>query len=512
MIHTSRSGPIRIAMVAAALVGAFAAAAAAAEPADRAMIAAAKRGDWAGVARLLEQGASAAAVRPDGATALHWASYRDHVETAALLIRKGASVNAANYLGATPLWLAAENGSSAMIRTLLGAGANPNAALLSGETPLMVAARTGNVDVVRRLLASGANPNAKERTYGDQTALMWAISEKHPAIVDALLAHGADVQARTRVWTQTVKVSTPAQNHPEYIVDVQQGGNTPLLFAAQAGDLASARLLIAAGANVNDTTGAAVSVTTIAAHSGHGPVARLLLEKGADPNAAAAGYTALHAAILREDETLVEVLLAHGANPNAPLAKATPVRRQSADHHLPPAFVGATPLWLAARFGLPGAMRVLAKAGADPLYRHQVSYWNELRGYAIGRVNEGTITPLMAAAGMGFEICACPTEQVDSERPSRAESEERRLAAVTVALELGVDPNVANADGDTALHFLAGKGYDTIVRTLAEKGARLDVRNAKGQTPLDVAKAARGREKTAALLQQLAARQGITGQ
>jgi uncharacterized protein len=429
-----------------------------------------------------------------------------------LLIRAGAKVNAANYLGATPLWLAAENGSSVMVRTLLEARADPNLALLSGETPLMTASRAGNADVVRQLLAKGADVNAKERSYGNQTALMWAVSERHSTVVEALLSHGADVHARTRIWTQTVKVSTPAQNHPEYIVDVQQGGNTALLFAAQAGDVASARLLVAAGANVNDTTGGGVGVTTIAAHSGNGDLAAFLLQQGADPNAAGAGYTALHAAILREDAVLVGKLLAHGANPNVRIEKATPTRRQSADFHLAPAFVGATPLWLAARFGASESMRLLAKQGADPGFVHHVAYWDELRGYAIGRVTEGNTTALMAAAGMGYEICACPADQVDSDRPGLPESEERRLQAVAAAAELGIDPNAANADGNTALHFVVSKGYDRIVTLLVEKGARLDVKNKKGQTPLDVAAASRGREKTAALLRELAAKHRTAGQ
>ena len=474
--------------------------------ADVALVDAAKRGEWTAVQRLLEQGADAAVARPDGTTALHWASYREDTAAAALLLGAGAKVNAANYLGATPLWLACENGSATMVRTLLEAGADPNLALLSGETPLMVASRTGNADVVRQLLAKRANVNAKERTYGNQTALMWAVSERHPEIVEALISHGADIHARTKVWTQRVKVSTPAQNHPEYIVDVQQGGNTALLFAAQVGDVASARLLVAAGANVNDTTGGGVSVTTIAAHSGNADVAAFLLEKGADANASFAGYTALHAAILREDAALVGKLLAHGANPNARIEKPTPTRRQSSDFHIAPAFVGATPLWLAARFGAPEAIRQLAKHGADPTFVQHVAYWDELRGYAIGRVTEGNTTALMAAAGMGYEICACPGDQVDSARPSLPESEERRLEAVKVALELGIDPNAANADGNTALHFVVGKGYDRIVKLLVEKGARLDMKNAKGQTPLDVATASRARERTAALLRELAAK------
>ena len=287
--------------------------------ADGPLIDAAKQADWKAMRGLLEEGADVSASRADGTTALHWASYWDEGEGAGLLIRAGANVNAANNLGATPLWLACENGSAAMVQQLLQAGADPNAALLSGETPLMTAARTGNAEVVERLLVKGADVNATEHAYGQQTALMWAAAEKHADTVAVLLAHGADVHARSNVWTQRVKTSTPARNHLDYVIDVQQGGNSPLLFAALAGDVASARLLVAAAADVNDTAASGTSATVVAAHSGHGELAAFLLEKGADPDAVGAGYSALHAAILRGDEKLVGALLAHGADPNAPL-------------------------------------------------------------------------------------------------------------------------------------------------------------------------------------------------
>ena len=147
---------------------------------------AARAGDTATVRALIAQ------------RALHWAGDRDDVGRAELLIRAGANVNAANDLGVTPLWAACENGSAAMTRRLLRAGADPNAALLSGETPLMTAARTGAASVVTELLAKGARANAREHSR-DQTALMWAVGQRHPDVVALLLAAGADVRARTKV-------------------------------------------------------------------------------------------------------------------------------------------------------------------------------------------------------------------------------------------------------------------------------------------------------------------------
>jgi len=106
-----------------------------------------------------------------------------------------------------------------MIKILLEAKADPNAALLSGETPLMTAVDKGNADAARALVEHGANVNLKE-SRGGQTALMWAVANKHPEIVKLLVEHGADVRARSK------------------------GDFTPLLFAAQQGDVESGRTLL----------------------------------------------------------------------------------------------------------------------------------------------------------------------------------------------------------------------------------------------------------------------------
>jgi ankyrin repeat protein len=467
---------------------------------DLRLVEAAKHADRNGVRALLNHGADVTAAEGDGTTALHWAAYRDDADSAELLIRAGARVNAVNDLGATPLWAACENGSATMVRRLLEAGADPNAPLLSGETPLMTAARTGNADVVRQLLVKGADVNARERAH-NQTALMWAVAQRHPAIVEALLAHGADVRARSTVRTEVVKTALDPYN-PDYIIDIQQGGYTPLLFASRVGDLASAKPLLAAGADVNDTAPYGTSALVVAAHSGHEELAAFLLEKGADANAAGAGYTALHAAILHKDEKLVAALLAHGANPNAPVQRATPTRRDSVDFFIPPAFVGATPFWLAARYGAPQLMRVLARHGADPLVVHHVTYWSGAAAPVRRRpfVDEGGITALMAAVGMGGRSPLFAVNRLDRiaemapvggrRAPDPDVVESTTLEAVKVAAELGVDLNAANADGDTALHRAAVRGFDSVVRLLVERRARLDARNKKGQTPLAAAIAA----------------------
>src|SRR5215467_3860693 len=243
---------------------------------------AAKNGDREALRSLLQKGANVNATEGDGSTALHWASYRDDLDAADLLIRAGAKVNAANDLGATPLWTACENGSEAMVRRLLAAGANPNAKLLSGETLVMVAARVGNAGVVEQLLAKGADPNA--RASRGQTALMWAVAQEHPEVVKVLLAHGADVHARSDAWADVMAV--PPHGYLDYNRAIPHGNDTPLLFAARVGDLDSTKLLVNAGANVNDADAWGISATTLAAHSGFTDLVLFLLDKGANPNLA----------------------------------------------------------------------------------------------------------------------------------------------------------------------------------------------------------------------------------
>jgi len=205
----------------------------------------------------------------------------------------------------------------------------------------MVAARSGYPEVVELLLSKKANPNAHGAR--GQTALMWAVAQKHPDVVKVLLAHHPDIQARSDVWSEVMAV--PPHSILAYNKAIPHGGETALMFAARVGDLESAKLLVAAGGNVNDQDAWGVSATVLAVHSGYRDLAEFLLEKGADANQAAAGFSALHEAIMRRDEQMVAALLGHGADPNAPLRTWTPMRRSSKDLHFDPAIVGATPFW-----------------------------------------------------------------------------------------------------------------------------------------------------------------------
>ena len=439
------------------------------------LVEAVKTRDAEGVRELLarDSGVDVNAREGDGATALHWAAHLDALPSATLLIDGGADVNAGNDYGVTPLSLACTNGNAAMVETLLGAGADPNLALTTGETPLMTASRTGRLDAVQALLAAGAEVNAAEPSQG-QTALMWAISEQHSDVAQALIASGADVTARS------------------------EGGFSPLLFAAREGDLASARAVLEAGASVEETAPSGTSALLVAAVRGHTALVIWLLEQGADPNAAEAGYTALHWAAGsweteltgqrgivtdRDDEwralrgvpteklEMVKALLAHGADPNARLVKSPP--RVGFSVFNSKSLEGATPFWLAAMAADVDMLRVLSASGADL----RIATTNDPPSPAfigLPTVHRDT-TPLMVAAGVGRNLAESGV------------TNSRALGAVAFIWELGGDVNAVNQAGNTALHGAARVRSEALVQFLVDKGATVTVTNESGETPLFVA-------------------------
>ena len=255
--------------------------------AESPLVDAVKAGNTATVRALLAKKVDVNGAQADGTTALQWAVNGDVPEIVQLLVRAGANVTASNRYGATPLWLAALNGNATTMAILLEAGADANTPSTDGETVLMVAARTGTVEGVNALLARGANPNAKERWRG-QTALMWAAAEGHAPVIETLAVKGADVHARSNA------------------------GFTALLFAARAGRIAAVDALLKAGADVNESLPvrgrrpaqdaaqapaaqeSGLNAFLLAAANAHYELAARLLDRGADPNAAPQGYTALH--------------------------------------------------------------------------------------------------------------------------------------------------------------------------------------------------------------------------
>jgi uncharacterized protein len=491
------------------------------------------KGDRAALRLLLQQKADVNAPQVDGATALHWAVYRDNLETANLLIRAGANARAANREGVTPLAMASLYGNAAMIGALLKAGADPKERGPSGETMLMYAARNGNPDAIKMLLEAGADVNATENLRGT-TALMWAAEQKHPLAVKALLDGGADFRARSgpaglprnymamRVLAGNVEAArkrrlaaaaagrtyqeqleferasgmntggrgvTPGPGQrgapaagvappPDADDDVivaglvgsGGGGLTALVFAAREGDPESARLLLDAGADVNQTTEYGWTPLLTATNNRHYRLATNLIERGADVNLAnKGGWTPLYLAtdnrnieggdypVPKADMDhldFIKVLLDRGANPNGRIKDDTLSRTIFTMQWFFES--GATPFVRAAQSSDIDLMQLLLKYGADP---KMPTDYND--------------TALTAAAGIGW------VEGVTYER-----SVKDNVDAVTMLLNLGLDPNAANNDGRTPLMGAALKGRNEVVQLLVDRGGRLETRD-KGSRDTD---------------------------
>jgi len=429
----------------------------ASEVADAAM-----KGNKEAVRSLVQQKANVNASQSDGTTALHWAVRADDLETVDLLIRAGANVSAANRDGATPMLLASVNGNAAMLEKLIKAGADPNAPLTKyGDTALMMAARTGKTDAVKVLLDHGTQVNAKE-TWGDTSALMWAVSELHPAVVKMLIDHGADVNARSKFVPSTTgrgfEGTTPVESKPDQPAEEHASGLlTPLMFAAREGSLESARLLVAAGADVNAIDGDGKDVLGLAIFNGNYDLASFLINNHAQVNHPdSQGFTPLFwAADRRNMETppnfpwmvttdplpLIKKLLDAGANPNA-LVNNTPRARMRDGS---PRIVYATAIMRAAFSGDLELVKLLLAHGADP---HIVSKDKE--------------TTLMAAAGTGF---------INGYSKGRSAGE--RLEVVKLLVQLGEDVNAADNYGITPLMVAANMGEMPIIEFLIDKGADL---------------------------------------
>ena len=425
----------------------------------------------------------------DGTPALHWTVRVNDLETASALLRAGADPKLITRYGVTPMSLAASNGNAAMIKLLLEGGADPNAPDGAGETPLMTAAQVGSLDSVKALLAAGATLDSRDKTY-QQTALMVAVRANHPDLVRYFIEQGASVSAQTRTgdaprWT--LPNSVPGFGHGIGIIRgglpergsrfLIPGSMTPLLYAARDGRLESARLLLDAGAGIEQGDANGITPLLMAIGNNHPQVARFFIDRGANVNAVdwygrTPLWTAVEARNMDFDNNtfvnnvdrapyleLITLLLDKGAKVNARTKESPPIRQQMlattgtlewVD------FTGQTPFIRAALAGDVTVMKMLLARGADP----KISTF-------------GGTTALMAAAGVNWVV----DQTAD-------EGQKALLEAVQLCFDLGLDVNAINSMGLTALHGAANRGSDEIIRFLVSKGARVDVKDKEGRTPL----------------------------
>ncbi len=463
--------------------------------------------DAARLRSLLDAHADVNAAQPDGSTALHWAAYHGDAGMTARLLAAGAHPNVATDTGMTPLLLACQAGSVPVVKLLLDAGAKVNQTLKHGETPLMMAARTGSVPVLQLLVARGAKVDTRESLRGT-TALMWAAANSNTDAVRFLIEKGADVSLRSATATPGRKPylaetgrsrisqfaygyglagiivkqsSAAAQKEVQEQINTARavleryplpklptpskkrwGGLTPLIFAARQGDLATVKVLLDAGANVNEMSEFGWTPLLVATQNRYYQLGAYLLKHGANPNLAnEGGWNPLYIATdnrnigggdypVRKPDMdhldYIKLLLADGANPNLRMRSSLDTRTVFTNQWLQED--GATPFLRAAQSGDLVLMKLLMAHGADPRIPTYIN-----------------VTPLMVASGIGW------VEGITYEW-----SPKETYDTVKFLIDLGADVNAQDlVDRRTALMGAAHKGRNDVVQLLVDHGADLSL-------------------------------------
>ena len=483
-------------------------------------------GDKELVQQLVRAGANVSAVNREGATPLWLASVLGDPAILSALIEGGADPNEKLPLGRTPLMIASRTGRVDAMKVLLDHGADPNAKdTLRGTTPIMWAADEGHADAIKLLIDRGADFKARsapaERGRGPALGKS-GDPRRAVAALGAAIAAGQQIpglgqigglNGSARAATQSdlqaaaaaggrgdINGGSGAPANGRGAAGAGRGGRgrggdanggagfdenddaavaafgrgrgpapkdggqlTPLVFAVRADDLDSVKVLLAAGADINQTTGYGWSPLLVATQNRYYKVGAYLLEHGADPNLAnKGGWVPLYLATdnrniengdypVRKGDMdhldFIKLLLDKGANVNTRIKDSTETRTVFTNQWLDEN--GATAFLRASQSGDVVLMKLLLERGADPKIKTELG-----------------VTALEVAAGIGW------VEGITYEW-----SPKDTLEAVRLLLDLGLDPNDQAATGRVALHGAAHKGATAVVQLLVDRGARMDIRD-----------------------------------
>ena len=481
---------------------------------------------------LVAGAATEALTRVGRYTPLHLASSRGHASIVRRLLDAGSKADALTETGVQPLHLAAQAGSTDAIAALLERKVDVNARdVTHGRTPLLFAASQNRLDAMKLLLAKGADPRATTKVidYRERSADDAKSRQERNRIFAATTGRAADNDNNIDGPNPAGRAGQPGGGGagvggggqpagggrqgggaggvraPSDLENIgRQGGFNALHYAVRDGHVNAVRLMLEAGVDRNlPTEGDKSTPMVLAAINGQYDIALELLEHGADPNIANDdGVTPLFATINNEwalrtwypqptahqqqkasHLQLIESLLKAGADPNVRTRShiwyaAYNTGRMGVD------FSGATPFWRAAYALDVEAMRLLVKYGADP-HIATMSYGSAARANdpsGMQRTPPGGphVPPFHAASGVGYGT-------------SRVAQQHRHVpdgwmaAAKYFLEELGVDVNIRDADGFTALHHAAARGDNDMILYLVKRGADVMAVNRAGQTTVDMA-------------------------
>jgi ankyrin repeat protein len=496
-----------------------------------------QEGRRAAALAMIKAGADVNQAQPDGTRPIHWAVYRVDHELVDALIAKKARVDVANEFGHTPLAEAVRQGDARIVKALLDAGSGTEGANPDGQTALMVAIKNGELPVFQLLIDAGAAVNAVEKVQ-EQTPLMWAAAATRNAaeMVKVLVAKGATVNARAKFndWPSQITSEPRGQYHA-------YGGLTPLLYAARGGCYGCVEALVAGGADVNLPTPEGVTPILMALDNGHNGIAKFLIERGGNPHVwDVYGRTALYIAVGNAGTgapagggggrgagapaaggrgaapgqgaggrggrgaggtassansgpqvsatEMIDLLLAAGVDTNPQLNMRRP-SAQGGRFNDPLLSTGTTPLLRALINNDTDVARLLLEKGANPnIYGMGLSPWL----YAAG-ITSGTYNPTRGggSGGVGTGSANVDVTLLDLMLAHGADVDARVTGAASysgrIARALTGDPvNTTSNEGMTALHAAVRSQNASLVRYLLDKGARTDIKDASGRTPLDV--------------------------
>jgi len=368
--------------------------------------------------------AAGTAAADDSLAGLIQAGHRD---AALKMIAAGADVNAAQGDGTTPLHWAVYKVDADLVRALLARGAKPDVINNYGSSPLAEAAKVANAGLVKMLLDAGSNVEVPNQE--GQTALMLAARAGSVDVAELLVRHGANVNAR-ETWR----------------------GQTPLMWAAATGSAELTRFLIKHKADVNARALANDWPSQITGE----PRNQYRPTGGLTPllYAARAGCT-----------DCVQALLDGGADINKPNPD------------------GVTPLMVAIDNFAFDTAKLLFERGANP---HLWDWWGrtalyiaiDMNTYSLDAYSERTGPPIVTTKTTALELARLflaagvnPNTQLNMHRPSRGGNSGRYA-------------DEALTTGATPMLRAAGSQDSAAVRLLLEYGARVDVPNVMGVTPV----------------------------
>ena len=462
---------------------------------------------------LLREKANPKVANREGATPLWLASVIGDAAIIGSLLNAGADANEPLPLGRTPLMAASRTGNVEAMKVLLDRGAQVNAKeTLRGTTPLMWAADEGHAPAIQFLIQNGADIKARsnlvERGRGPalgksndprrQVAAQGAALAAGQAAPELGALRAADGAASAGAGAAGAPAGAAAQgrggrggqqgatgaaaaaadaNQPDdgaappttgggrngQAAVLDGGALTPLIYAVRADSLDSVKVLLAAGADVNQVTGYGWSPLLVATQNRYYKLGAYLIDRGADVNLANKGmWTPLDLATdnrniesgdypVRKGDMdhldFIKLLIDKGANVNARMKDSSQTRTVFTNQWLDEN--GATAFLRASQSGDIVLMKLLLAHGADPKIATNLG-----------------VTALQVASGIGW------VEGITYEW-----SQKDTLEAVKLLLDLGLDPNAQADTGRVALHGAAHKGSTAVVQVLADHGAKLDVKD-----------------------------------